>query len=230
MRIEPQKTILDMALAAAPQVYRIMRQRIIRGDLEPGTRISESEIALAYGVSRQPAREAFIKLADEGLVEVRPQRGTYVRKIVISAVMDARFVREAIEADIVKLLAAEPNATLVSELRAQLKEQRKAAGRDSVRFIELDELFHRTLAQAAGKDRAWFVVESNKAQMDRVRYLATQQFPMKALTDQHEVIVDAINRGDVSEAEARMRLHLQAILKDLPEVARARPDFFESGD
>ena len=229
MHAKSHKATLDLAMAAAPQVYRILRQRIIQGDLEPGTRISESEIAMAYDVSRQPAREAFIKLADEGLLEVRPQRGTYVRKIVISAVMDARFVREAIEADIVKLLAAKPDSTLITELKDQLKEQRKAAEHDSVRFIELDEVFHRTLAQAAGKVHAWSVVETNKAQMDRVRHLATQKFPMKVLTDHHEAIVRAIDQGDVIAAEAGMRVHLQAILKDLPEVARAWPDFFESG-
>lgn len=219
---------LDLGIAAAPQIYKILRQRIIRGEIEPGTRISEAEIALGFNVSRQPAREAFIKLADEALLEVRPQRGTFVRKIVVSAVMDARFVREAIEADIVKLLAREPSDVLITDLRAQLKEQLKAT-RDPVRFIELDEYFHRSLAQAAGKVHAWTVVEATKAQMDRVRHLALQHFPMEALTDQHTAIVDTIARGDVVAAEASIRAHLQAILVDLPEVSRAWPSYFESG-
>lgn len=219
-----------MTTAAAPQVYRLLRQRILRCDLEPGTRVSESEIAMSYGVSRQPAREAFIKLVDEGLVEVRPQRGTFIRKISISAVLNARFVREAIEADIVKLLAAEPNAALISDLKLQIKEQRKAAKIDSVRFIKLDELFHHTLAQAADKSHAWSVIESNKAQMDRVRHLATQKFPMKALIEQHEKIIQAIECGEVLAAEMAMRDHLQAILTDLPAVARDWPSYFEGSD
>lgn len=230
MTQKPGSQPLDMAAPAAPQVYRLLRQRIIRCELAPGTRISESEIALSHGVSRQPAREAFIKLVEEGLVEVRPQRGTFIRKISVSAVKDARFVREAIEADIVKLLAAEPSDALVVDLKLQLEEQRKAAKTDSVRFIELDELFHRTLATAADKKHAWVVVETNKAQMDRVRHLTTQKFPMHALTDQHEMIVQAIERGDIAAANAAIRTHLQAILNDLPEVAQEWPEFFESGN
>lgn len=222
--------LIDLSSAAAPQLYRLLRQRIIRCELQPGARISESEVAMSYGVSRQPAREAFIKLADEGLVEIRPQRGTFVRKISVDAVMNARFVREAIEADIVKLLAATPDSALVTDLRLQIKEQRRAAKTDSVRFIELDEAFHNTLALAADKSHAWSVVETNKAQMDRVRHLATQKFPMLTLTDQHEQIVDTIERGNVAAAEAAIRTHLQAILKDLPEVASDWPTYFEGGE
>lgn len=219
--------ILDQGAAVRPQLYRLLRERIIQNDIEPGARISESEIAAEYAVSRQPVREAFIKLAEDGLVEVRPQRGTFVCKISVPAVMDARFVREAIEADIVKLLASDPDAELVRDLRGQLDEQQLVAGKDSVRFIRLDEKFHRTLAEAAGKSHAWTVVENVKVQMDRVRHLATRRFPMAALVEQHRAVVNAIARGDAAAAEAAMRGHLRAILTDLPEVARDRPEFFE---
>ena len=94
------------------------------------------------------------------MLEVRPQRGTFVRNIAKSAVMDAGFVREAIEADIVKQSAGTPDTELVKELRARLVEQRKSASRDPIGFIELDEQFHRTLAEAAGKSCAWSVIES----------------------------------------------------------------------
>lgn len=217
---------LDPRSAVGPQIYRLLRERIIRNDLEPGARISESEIAANYAVSRQPVREAFIKLAEDGLVEIRPQRGTFVCKISIPAVMDARFVREAIEADIVKVLAANPDDALERELRSQLDEQQRVAGRDSVRFIALDERFHRSLAEAAGKSHAWNVLENVKVQMDRVRHLATKRFPMEALVEQHRAIVDAIAAGDVRAAESAMRNHLRTILTDLPEVARDRPEFF----
>jgi DNA-binding GntR family transcriptional regulator len=210
-----------------PQLYRILRERIIRNDLEPGVRISEAETAADFSVSRQPIREAFIKLAEEGLLEIRPQRGTIVRKISIEAVKDARFVREAIEAEIVRLLAEAADPALARELRRQLAQQKKAAGRDSLLFMQLDELFHRTLAQAAGKSYAWSVVESVKAQMDRVRYLSVQRFPKNALVRQHTAIANAIAEGDASAAENAMRVHLRAILTDLPEVYRAKPEFFE---
>ena len=218
---------IEQGAPVGPQLYRILRERIIRNDLKPGSRISESELASVYSVSRQPVREAFIKLAEEALVDVRPQRGTYVRKISTAAVMDARFVREAIEADIVKLLAGARSDALVDDLRAQIAEQREVAGTDPVRFMELDERFHRTLAEAAGKAAAWSVVESLKAQMDRVRYLSLPQAtPIRRLIDQHTRIVDAVEARDAATAEAAMRVHLGEILKSLPDLERKFPDLF----
>jgi len=219
--------IIEQGAPVGRQLYRILRQRIIHNDLQPGSRISESELASAFAVSRQPVREAFIKLAEEGLLEVRPQRGTYVRKISVSAVMDARFVREAIEADVVKLLARAPGAELVANLKAQIATQRQVAANEPLRFMELDEQFHRTLAEAADKAAAWNVVESLKAQMDRVRYLSLQQFPVAKLVKQHAAVVAGIAAGDSAAAEGALRAHLREILDDLPAIARARPELFD---
>ena len=219
---------IEQRVPVGPQLHAILRERIIRNQLQPGTRISESEFATAFSVSRQPVREAFIKLAEEGLVEVRPQRGTFVSKISQAAVMDARFVREAIEADIVKLLAHSADPALAKELRSQLREQRKAAASDPDRFISLDELFHRTLAEAAGKSRAWELVEGLKAQMDRVRYLSLMSFPMEKLIGQHEAIAARIAAGDAAGSEAALRAHLREILNDLPAIAAAKPGLFDT--
>lgn len=223
-----QPAEIEQRVPVGPQLHAILRERIIRNELEPGTRVSESEFAAAFSVSRQPVREAFIKLAEEGLVEVRPQRGTFISKISQAAVMDARFVREAIEADIVKLLAQAPDAALAEELKRQLREQRKAAASDADRFILLDELFHRTLAEAAGKSRAWTLMEGLKSQMDRVRYLSLIRFPMGKLLRQHEAIAGRIAKGDAAGAEDAIRGHLREILNDLPAIAAEKPDLFET--
>ncbi|MCR4264627.1 GntR family transcriptional regulator [Nitratireductor sp. ZSWI3] len=223
--------MIEQGAPVGPQLYRILRERVIRNDLPPGSRISESEIAAGFAVSRQPVREAFIKLAEEGLLEVRPQRGTFVRKISTAAVMDARFVREAVEADVVKLLAETPDPALARELTGQLVEQRKAvADKDVHRFLECDERFHRTLAEAAGKARAWHVVEGLKSQMDRVRYMTAAHFPMHKLIEQHTAIAQTIAAGDKAGAETAMRGHLREILNDLPAIVGDRPEYFEDAD
>lgn len=230
MNAEPRtQWMLEQSAPIGPQLYRILRERIISSDLVPGSRLSESELAKTYCMSRQPVREAFIKLAEDGLVEVRPQRGTFVRKISPAAVMDARFVREAIEAEIVRLVAEQADEPLVRELNGQLRRQQELPENQPARFIELDERFHRTLAEAAGKSYAWKVIEEVKAQMDRVRYLSTLYFPKKQLVTQHRAIVAAIARHDVKAAAEAMRTHLRKILTDLPAIAEARPDFFETG-
>lgn len=221
---------LEHGVPIGPQLYRILRERIISADLAPGSLISESEIAKGYALSRQPVREAFIKLAEDGLVEIRPQRGTLVRKISPAAVMDARFVREAIEADIVKLVAERVDEALMAELHDQLMRQEKLSDSHAHQFIELDERFHRTLADAAGKSYAWKVIEEVKAQMDRVRYLSALHFPKRELVLQHREIVTAIGARDAEGAARAMRAHLRKILTDLPAIAGTRPDLFETAD
>jgi GntR family transcriptional regulator, rspAB operon transcriptional repressor len=219
---------LNAGTAIAPQLYRLLRQRIVRTELLPGEVISETEIARAYDVSRQPVREAFIKLAEAGLVQIRPQRGTMITRISIEAVMDARFVREAIEADVVKIVAENCDGAIRRELTDQLEHQKRVADDDNDAFVKLDELFHRTLAEMAGKAYAWRVVEEVKAQMDRVRYLSVEKLHMRLLVEQHEAIIAAIVKNDVAAAEAAMRTHLREILKSLPALAGARPDLFNA--
>lgn len=216
---------IDGAAAIAPQLYRRLRDRIVRTELLPGELISETEIARAYNVSRQPVREAFIKLAEAGLVQIRPQRGTMITRISTEAVMDARFVREAIEADVVKLVVERCNPSIAAELQNQIAQQKKVVD-DAAAFVKLDELFHRTLADMAGKSYAWRVIEEVKAQMDRVRYLSVEKLHVRLLIAQHEAIVAGIVAADAATAEAAMRTHLREILKSLPEVARARPELF----
>jgi len=218
---------IDRSATIAPQLCRHLRERIVRAELLPGVLISETEIARDYEVSRQPVREAFIKLSEAGLVQIRPQRGTLVTRISMVAVKDARFVREAIEADVVKLVAAHNDAAMHAELFAQI-EQQKHVAEDATAFVKLDERFHRTLAEMAGKAYAWRVIEELKAQMDRVRYLSVEKLHVRLLITQHEAIVAAIAGNDVSAAEAAMRTHLREILKSLPALARARPELFDA--
>ncbi len=212
--------------AAAPQIYRLVRDRIVAMRLMPGERISEAEVAKGLLVSRQPVREAFIKLSEDGLVEIRPQRGTFVRRISRQAVMEARFVREAIEADIVRLVAADPSPALVASLREQMAEQVAFHDADSRGFTALDERFHQSLAEAIDKPFAWRVVRDIKLQMDRVRHLALMRFPKERLVEQHREIVDAVAAADPERAERAMRRHLREILIDLPRIAEEHPDLF----
>jgi GntR family transcriptional regulator, rspAB operon transcriptional repressor len=223
-RVTPDE--IDQSAAVAPQIYHSIRARIVAGALEPGALLSEAEVAAAYRVSRQPVREAFIRLAAVGLVQVRPQRGTYVTAITEKAVLDARFVREAIEAEIVRLVAAEPDPAVLADLRAQLTLQRAIAPGDAPGFLRLDERFHRTLAEAADQPYAWGVIEEVKAQIDRVRLLSFFPQHMARLIEQHATIVEAIAAADAAAAERAMRAHLREIIQSVRDLASERPDLF----
>ncbi len=91
-----------------------------------------------------------------------PQRGTYVTRISTASVMDVRFVREAIEADIVRQVAGEHKAAIVAELREQIARQKQVPHDDRAAFLRLDELFHHTLATAAGRAYAWNVIKASR--------------------------------------------------------------------
>ncbi|WP_460274339.1 GntR family transcriptional regulator [Celeribacter sp. ULVN23_4] len=223
------KTVeLNLGIAVGPQVTAVLRELIVHNAIVPGERLSEADISQHFGVSRQPVREAFIKLAEEGLLEIRPQRGSFVRKVSLEAVLDARFVREAVEADIVRLCASVPRPGLVQELREQLDAQRKCLAAGGDEFVPLDDLFHRTLAEAAGHPNAWAVIEGLKSQLDRVRHFAIAQFPLEHLVDQHAAVVDAIEMRDAQAAEAVMRNHLRRILSDLPAIREKFGAYFEA--
>lgn len=224
--MDKPETIQPKFVSVVDQLFDRLRAAIIGNVLTPGTKLSEAEVALNHGVSRQPVREAFIKLANESLLEIRPQRGTFVAKISLPHVMDARFVREAVEADIVKLLADAPDPAVIADLRRQVRAQESLIGGSARDFIAADETFHRTLAEGADKARAWEVVVEMKAQMDRVRVLSSQHFPVDRLVAQHLAIVDAIAAGDGAAAERGLRLHLQGILTDLPVIKQERPEYF----
>lgn len=210
-----------------PQLVLAIRRRIIRSDLTPGSRVSEAEFATEFSVSRQPVREAFIVLSNQGLLERRPQRGTYVPKISLQQVREARFVREAIEADVVKLAVRQLDASQVKKLYAQLAQQALCKRDEAEKFMLLDDKFHQTLADDVGQSQAWRVVENLKVQMDRVRLLSLQKFPTAVLLDQHRAIVSAIADKDASLAESKMRLHLNNINSDLEIIARNNPEYFK---
>lgn len=215
------------SLSIGAQLHRILRAAIIRGELVPGQVISEIEISKKFSISRQPVREAFIKLGEERLIEVLPQRGTYVRKISVKEVLDARHLREVIEVSIVREVAEKHDEALVRTLRTLIAEQKKVRQGDNQAFFLLDEEFHKTLALHAGREYAWRITEGIKAQMNRVRFL-TFDFatPMTQLADEHTKVVDAIEAGDADLAAQRMEKHLRALITSLPLIAERYPKHF----
>jgi DNA-binding GntR family transcriptional regulator len=113
--------------------------------------LSETEIAGQIGLSRQPVREAFIRLTADGLTEVRPQRGTFIGRISVSAVLSARLIREAVESDLIRMVSTAPSEATLADLEAQLDAQHEATARQDIEsFLRLDDEFHRYLAAAAG--------------------------------------------------------------------------------
>ena len=218
--VEPLRIDAAGAGSIAEQVFRTLRSSIVTMRLTPATALSEQDIADRLKVSRQPVREAFIKLSEIGLLRVLPQRGTFVVKISAKAVTDARFVREAVECAIARRASA---GIAQAGDRGTARDHRANSARPRApampkQFFVLDEAFHRGARERAECAYAWKVIEEAKAQMDRVRFLSIPDAtPTERLIVQHQAILDAIAAGRGAAAERAMQ---RASARD-PEIAAA---------
>ena len=215
------------SLSIGSQLHRILRASIIQGELLPGQTISEIEMSKRFAISRQPVREAFIKLGEERLIEVLPQRGTYVRKISVKEVLEARQLREIIEVSIVREVTLHHDDELIKSLRQIIEQQQQVKTGDSRAFLALDDGLHKAIALYANREYAWRITETIKAQMDRARYL-TYDFatPIPQIVAEHSEIVDAIESGDPDLAAQKVETHLRKLVSDLPLIAEKYPEYF----
>lgn len=216
---------IDFKQPIGPQVYALLKRKILSLALRPNEALSEKELATRLGVSRTPVREALIRLADEALVDVFPQRGTLVSPIRIAEVLEAQFLREALEAAVVRRAAEDPSPRLLDDLTTLLARQRRAAkAAEPEEFMRLDEMFHSAISEGIAMPRAWQLIQSVKGQMDRVRFLALPNKPhLILLTEQHGEIVEAIEARDSDRAEAAMRHHLKEILQTIHALTDEMP-------
>jgi DNA-binding GntR family transcriptional regulator len=209
-------------------VYETLRRKVLTLELPPGTALSENELAATLGVSRTPVRESLILLADEGLVQVFPQIGSFVSRVDPARVADAQFLREAVELASLDDLPAALDQDVVEELRANLDEQRRPdIGIEE--FFGLDELFHHGLLRLAGHGAAWTTVASAKGHLDRARRLGLYdaQSP-EVFAAQHVEIFQAVTDGDLTMARTAMRTHLRAVFEDIERIRARSPELFSS--
>lgn len=211
------------------QIYRFLRQDIVTCTISPGELLSEKEISARFKVSRQPVREAFIKLAEAGLVQILPQRGTFVMKISAKRVADGRFIRETIETAVVRRAALEATPEYLALMEHNLQRQILAAkNQQSHEFLKLDDEFHLLIAQTINCSLAWETVENIKAAMDRVRFLTLSKVsPPENLIAQHFSILDALKAKDPDAAEQAIRVHLQEMIYSITPISEQNSSWFE---
>jgi DNA-binding GntR family transcriptional regulator len=229
MSDEIKLTVPDLTRAPSVTdlVYAELYQRVIGLDLPPGTKLSEAEVSKRMGVSRQPVRDAFYRLSQQGFLLIRPQRATVVTQISVEAVLQARFVRTALELEIMR--AAIPNLTpgVLDELHGMVDRQREAvAGDDRHGFHALDDAFHNRICEIAGHGHVWALIRDNKAHMDRVRYLSLENGAGLALAD-HISILEAMAARDEDLAISRMRAHLSRIAGIISSIRAAHSEYFD---
>jgi DNA-binding GntR family transcriptional regulator len=210
-------------------VYAAIRDAIVRAELPPGARLSENELAEQFGVSRTPIREALGRLRDDRLVEVVPQLGTFVTRISTQAVSDAQFIREALECAAVRAAAEQAGEEGVATLEENLQLQERARDKgDFDSWYLLDDAYHRALCDLSGHPAVWGVSERAKSHLNRLRRISlTVPDYMPSMIVEHREVADAVERHEPDAAETALRHHLRMVLREVPRLREAHPDYFE---
>ncbi|KMK78034.1 GntR family transcriptional regulator [Alkalihalobacillus pseudalcaliphilus] len=209
-------------------VYKHIRELIMSLELPPGTSISEKEIAEKLQVSRTPVREAFLRLSEDELLNVLPQRGTLVTLIDLEHVDEARFLREQAEVGMMKLACHTFSEKSMEQLDENIRAQKKARNEEDEQLLfQLDHAFHRILAEGVNKLRVWHVVQKMDTHSNRLRKLSMDlKFNWEKLVDQHEAMVEAIKKQDSVKAEKLMRAHLTLLQYDQVALKVEYPEYF----
>ncbi|MGL3608144.1 GntR family transcriptional regulator [Rhizobium sp. G187] len=213
---------------AAHRIHATLRDDIIHMRLRPLDILAEKQLVTRFGVSRTPIREALLRLADEGLVEIVPQSGTRVARIPASALREAILIRTALEATTVSLAIAGSSDEAIALLRSNQRELAEAAGQgDIARIHVIDTAFHQLIAEIAGCPGIWSVIERSKIQLDRYRSLVLPQSGRITLVvDEHAAVIEAIAAGNDRLAVEAMRLHIGRMIEEIEEHDMLDPMLF----
>jgi DNA-binding GntR family transcriptional regulator len=208
------------------QVHKRLRQQIIHGDLKPGARLVELDIAAAMGVSQGPVREALQRLESEGLVERQSRTATYVSAASVEEMYELSLIRKMVEECAFRRAARRVTPEGCDRLQTLVDEMREAALRhDIVTMESLDLEFHQTVCELSGSKnllRVWlplftqlqrFIVEAHYRYFPRVVEIA----------DGHQPLVDALRTGDPERAAAALHDHVMLSWSRISADRQPRP-------
>lgn len=215
-------------LTSAALIFRELRNDIMTLAKAPGMALNEKEIAASYEVSRTPVREAFLKLSEEGLIDIFPQSGTFVSRIPLYSMRENIVVRQALEmmsARLAAMNATEENCQALADNMKRLKIATEQVNHAD--FHEIDEEFHAIIAEIAGYPGLWRMSQLVKVQMDRCRRLTLPQAGrLNRVIEEHQAICDAIQKNNCDAAAQAIADHLEKLIADLDNIRDIDPNYF----
>ncbi len=200
------------ALSLAPralyeEVAELLRQRIFKRELEPGSWIDEVKLAEEYGISRTPLREALKVLAAEGLVTMKVRRGAYVTEVSEQDLTEVYALLSLLESDAAGVVATRASDAELAELRAIHRELASAAG-DRDRFFAINGRFHMRLLEIAGNRwRNQMVADLRKVMKLNRHHSLFKSGRIEESLAEHQQVMDALDRRDATAATQRMQAH-----------------------
>lgn len=200
-------------------VYEELKAQILKGDIKPGTRMMEVELAEVLGVSRTPVREAIRKLEKEGLVKIEPRRGAYASELSVKDMVDILEVRQSMEG-----LAAYYCAQRINDEQKEQLRDYALAFNEAVEegvyedMINYDTKFHHLIVECCDNDILVHMIEQLQELVLRFRYLYYSDFKRaEQMPSEHHEIFEAVASGDAERAREAAALHINR-LKDMVET------------
>ncbi|HET6451619.1 MAG TPA: GntR family transcriptional regulator [Spirochaetia bacterium] len=189
-------------------VYRVLRAEIIELHIRPAQQISEKEVAVLLGISRTPVREAFIRLAEDGLLTITPQKRTAVTRIDLAQAEEARFVRRALEKAVMREVCGRLTETDCADMAAAIETQQESMrARAYDRMVAADNEFHRVIFRASHKERSWLYIKKMDYNYDRLRIMAIP-LVIAQIIEEHRQILGILARGESDRVEQVVECHL----------------------
>lgn len=198
-------------------VFDELRAAILRGDYAPLQRLIETDLVERYGTTRSVLRNAFTRLATEGLIELQPNRGARVRQISAEEAIEITEIRRAVESLVAARAAARVTDEEIAELRTLGDRMSAAVAQmDMLGYSELNAQLHSTLRRIADHHTATRIIDQLHGQMVRHQFrLALVPGRPSVSLPEHLAIIDAVCARAPRRAEQAMRAHLDSVLKML---------------
>lgn len=205
---------------SAEEVFRDIRKKILKLELEPGQKLSENQMCEAYGVSRSVIRVVFTRLSQLRLLDIYPQRGTYVSQIDLDHIRDLLFLRTAVEKEVLCELFREDRERerrkLIEKLEQNLllQEQYRFSKTYENSFRKLDSEFHKLVIESVNRHRLVEMLDEHMIHIIRWRnydMVFNQRIPR--LIDEHKAVAEAIKAHNLDEALRYMENHLETIIE-----------------
>ena len=199
------------------KVYRILKARIIKGDLAQGGKLFEAKIAEQLGISRTPVREALRELAAEGFVKMTPNQGMAVSIISIENIREVLQIRAILEGLAARLTAKVINKEEIKELEKYLKKMECYTNKDDIlAFSKMDAEFHELILNICGNNRLIQIRKNLSDQTHRYR-IRSLSIPgrLKYSLEEHREIVEALKRKDSEQADRSSQKHIENVIKNI---------------
>lgn len=211
-------------------IYRVIRENIMTLNIKPGEAISEVELGNQLNVSRTPIREAIVRLSEEKLIDVFPQKGSFVSKIDLELVEEALFLRDLCEKKLLRIACEDKDISLLIKLLEKNLAYQKLIidfNENLHQFFELDNEFHAIIFEYFNKSNIWKSIKKLSTHFDRLRLIDALQLEQAIQTyKQHQKIIEILKEKNSNIIDEFITKHLSQFRYVIAKYLEKYPEYF----